>query len=186
LLGEGVLLTTIKEIDMNATLKKYREAANVAFFLVCAPGVASALTRCANRTGKTVLDSRDISTALADRIADAFEGKDMASFEFRRRGDGRWALIVHRSLGFILAKANKPAKTSAPVAGPVTDTNTAVKGHCKCHRCHGTGRIASSRDDGLCYRCKGKGYTTEIDRRRNAGYAKFRKARINRAVGGAA
>jgi DnaJ-class molecular chaperone len=53
-----------------------------------------------------------------------------------------------------------------------------VKGHHACVRCNGSGVVPSSRDAGKCYRCKGKGYTTIIDRERNAAHSRHRKARI--------
>lgn len=153
---------------MNATLKKVAVVNNGTVFQICAPGVAAALTRSGGRPSPLLEARLEKALGPVAEMTFARSRKTMGDFV-----EGRWYVRVVKAV-------------PAPVAGPVTDTNTAVKGHCKCHRCHGTGRIASSRDDGLCYRCKGKGYTTEIDRRRNAGYAKFRKARINRAVGGAA
>jgi DnaJ-class molecular chaperone len=40
-----------------------------------------------------------------------------------------------------------------------------------CGKCDGSGAFGHH---GICYRCKGKGYQLESDRRRNWGYDKFR------------
>lgn len=159
---------------MTARMTIVRRSDDSVVFAIHAPAVAAALTRKANTLGADTLTALDISDAMCDRFANAFAGKPVVNFSFARNQGGRW---------FVEAQLSAPAKPAPKQCthAPVADTNTQAKGNCKCHRCHGTGRIPSSRDNGLCYRCKGKGYTTEIDRRRNAGYAKHRKARIEAA-----
>lgn len=165
---------------MSAMLKKVRSAENVVTFAVHAPAVAAALTRAANRKGVTCLDSRDVSTSLADRIADAFEGKRVTSFEFRKHTNGHWYLLAHRAVEH--ACSSKPA---APASDTYVDTlDTSAKGAHECPQCMGTGRYVVGLENdkpkfggGICYRCKGKGYTTPIDRRRNMKYQEFAAAR---------
>ena len=55
--------------------------------------------------------------------------------------------------------------------------DTTAKGTHRCPQCWGTGRYVIGIENdapkfgtGICYRCKGKGRTTEIDRRRNLKY----------------
>ncbi len=63
----------------------------------------------------------------------------------------------------------------------VSDTQGYIAGSFPCFRCGGTGVYATGTvsgltltPDGLCYRCVGKGYHTQEDRKRNYGYDMYR------------
>lgn len=153
----------------NASLHHVRTTGSVAIFRVDAPAVAGGLTRKANRLGVDMIAGVDMPKGLTERVCKAL--RCTSGLQFHRNEHGKW---------FLRAVLLEPINTELTprVAEPVADTNTQAHGRHSCHRCNGTGRVASSRDNGLCYRCKGKGYTTRIDRRRNATYAAHRKARI--------
>ena len=109
-------------------------------------------------------------------------GKPVVNFSFARNQGGRW---------FVEAQLSAPAKpapkqcTHAPASDTYVDTlDTAARGTHHCPQCHGTGRYITGIENGapkfgngICYRCKGKGRTTEIDRRRNLKYQEHAAAR---------
>jgi DnaJ-class molecular chaperone len=104
-----------------------------------------------------------VSDALVKRVCTALHST--SGLTFARNEQNKW---------FVQAILR-----DCQVGSAVSDTNTDTVGNHECHRCKGTGTVPSSRDNGTCYRCKGKGYTTVIDRNRNAKYAAHRKARVN-------
>jgi DnaJ-class molecular chaperone len=172
-----------------ASLHLLDTAINVVKFLIEAPAISGALTRKANALGKEILDSSDVSENLANRIADALHGKNVVNFDFRRRGDGKWVLLAHRN-----AAESQVAKVEAPEKDAWVDSlDTGAKGNHKCPQCIGTGRYVTGLENGqpkfghgICYRCKGKGYTTAVDRRRNSSYQEHALNKAIRAdMGGA-
>lgn len=59
----------------------------------------------------------------------------------------------------------------------IEDTNTKVEGNYPCRRCAETGNFITmvvngkpTGPGGKCFRCGGKGYHTQADRKRNRGY----------------
>lgn len=59
----------------------------------------------------------------------------------------------------------------------IDDTSYDVKGNFKCSRCAGTGRFVTYVENnvpkgpgGHCFRCGGKGFHNQDDRKRNNGY----------------
>lgn len=65
----------------------------------------------------------------------------------------------------------------------VYDDDGTVEGSYLCRRCGGTGRFITGRVNGQlvgpggdCFRCNGKGYHTQADRRRNYGHAMNQRA----------
>lgn len=161
---------------MTATLSKVAFHNGMHVYLVKAPAVAAALTRRAKSLGATVLTLNDVTDTMADRVADAFAGKPVANIEFRRNALN-WFVGV-TPCATKAAPVAKPASQRAAEKAEATvfDTDTSVAGTHTCGRCAGTGlyivRIENDKpvSRGACYRCKGKGVTSDIDRRRNLSY----------------
>lgn len=66
------------------------------------------------------------------------------------------------------------AKLTPETAKPVDWVRAAMKVQHHCRKCEGTGvyrwQTSFGWDSGTCYRCEGKGYQDDADRRRNWGY----------------
>lgn len=169
---------------MSANLHKVRVTADSCVFLIQAPAVAAALSRRAVAMSAKdeplhALGLGDVSDAMADRMANAFAAYPVRNIEFARGGNGKWYVKV-------LLKAKAAAKPApAPAEKAYVDTlDTSAKGNHSCPQCMGTGRYVTGMENGkpkfgtgICYRCKGKGYTTPIDRRRNSAYLEHAAAR---------
>lgn len=158
---------------MNAMLHKVRQSTDHLVYVIQAPAVAGSLTRSGGVP----------SEALMDRMANAFASAPVANFEFQRAESGKWYVKV-------LLKAKAPtvaARAAAKAEHKCThvDTlDTSVRGTHECPQCMGTGRYVVGLHNGepkfgtgICYRCKGKGRTTEIDRRRNLRYLEWSASR---------
>lgn len=154
-----------------ASLIKVSTFDNVAIFRIEAPAVAAVLTR-SGGFGSPKIIGRILNAVIPPVDTAAVKCQVESTVTFRKGASGKWYVRIE-------GVPTHEEKSAAPaVQNAVADTNTVVKGHHTCVRCNGTGVVASSRDNGKCYRCKGKGYTTIIDRQRNAAHGAFRKARI--------
>lgn len=156
-------------MSKQATLEKVRVDGDVAIFQINAPAVASALTRKANSGSTEELRSTDISRSLLERLIAALHTSDLV---FKRNDSGKWYV-----------RATLPASAPAPEQKPriedkgVVDTDGKAPGLHKCQRCAGTGRYFTRIENGRpaggggqCFRCGGKGFTNQGDRKRNWGH----------------
>jgi hypothetical protein len=78
------------------------------------------------------------------------------------------AQVSDHSHAAAAAQVSDHSHAAQPSNGAVRDAVIRLR----CAKCSGSGRYG---EDGDCYRCEGKGYQTEADRRRNWGYAQFNK-----------
>lgn len=137
-------------MNSNLTLVK-RPEQGVAIYRVDAPAVAAVLTR---RNGIR-------STQLKARFDAAFPG---CNHTVRRGESGKWYVKVW----------NASCHSEKPLRSSCEDHDERAKGAHECGRCAGTGRYITYVENGvpkgpggICYRCAGKGYHTQADRRRN-------------------
>jgi hypothetical protein len=164
-----VFLIQDQEIDMTARITKVAVDGLDTYFRIDAPAVAGGLTR----------TNGQISEALMQRLIAAFAPTLCAYDVARNETNGKWYLKVSQ---FAMAETSVPTRKPASqraaekAEATVFDNDTSVAGTHTCGRCAGTGlyiiRIENDKpvSRGSCYRCKGKGVTSDIDRRRNLSY----------------
>lgn len=135
-------------MSKNATLKRVAGSKDVVHFEIHAPGVAAALTRAEGEP----------SAALTERLDRA-----LGSNEWHiHKCEGRWRVSLRCKVPAAPRQQAEPAPQTQRTA---------------CPRCKGTGMYPTQRANGVCFHCKGKGWQSSIDKRRNATYQMHHKAK---------
>lgn len=143
---------------MNASLHKVRNIENGAVFRVVAPAAAGQLTKTDGQ-----------HHGVWRRLRSALPG---CTLEVERGRDGKWYVKATR-------KAAEPTRAAVRERihrnRNVQDNDGLTAGKHHCERCAGTGRYITHVENGklmgngICYRCGGKGFHTQADRKRNYG-----------------
>lgn len=149
-------------MTQNASLHKVRTTDNGAIFRVDAPSAAAALTR-TNGSAENVR-KRIIMALPAECQVDIQRGKD-----------GKWYVRAERP-ACCTREQLRSKKAERISRRDVPDNDGRIAGKFSCGKCAGTGRYITYIENGVpkgpggeCYRCGGKGFHTQADRRRNYG-----------------
>lgn len=169
-------------MTQNASLHVVRKTDHEVVFQINAPAVAAALTRSEGKPSQALTNR--LESALLSAGVVSPEPSELPLCEIARGESGKWYVRVPRVTCKPCSKGHecttreqlRSKKAERISRRDVPDNDGRIAGKFSCGKCAGTGRYITYIENGVpkgpggeCYRCGGKGFHTQADRRRNYG-----------------